>query len=177
MSVSYALLSLLEHQQLSASGLQHAFTDTMQGLWQLNIGQVTQTLTRLERDGLVREFGTITGPTGRQSTTYALTEEGQVALDSWWREPIVRPMSERDDLITKVVFAKDLCAQDFTELLDVQRTAILHQIRKLNERAAGLEKARTPERLIVEKHIFDLEAQIRWIDLIESLSAPGRTQS
>ena len=51
MSIKHSLLALLADGPRSASQLQQQFSDRTQAVWPLNIGQVTQTLARLERDG------------------------------------------------------------------------------------------------------------------------------
>src|SRR6266511_1516280 len=54
MSVKHGLLALLERGPMCGYQLRVAFEESTGGTWPLNIGQVYTTLSRLERDGLVR---------------------------------------------------------------------------------------------------------------------------
>ena len=70
MSIKHSLLALLADGPHSASQLQQQFSERTQSVWPLNIGQVTQTLGRLERDGLIETAGTITGANNRPAETH-----------------------------------------------------------------------------------------------------------
>jgi DNA-binding PadR family transcriptional regulator len=54
MSIKHGLLALLERGPMHGYQLRAAFEESTGGTWPLNIGQVYTTLSRLERDGLVR---------------------------------------------------------------------------------------------------------------------------
>ncbi|WP_238455294.1 PadR family transcriptional regulator [Micromonospora sp. ATA51] len=54
MSIRHGLLALLERGQMYGYQLRAAFEESTGSTWPLNIGQVYTTLSRLERDGLVR---------------------------------------------------------------------------------------------------------------------------
>lgn len=69
MSIKHALLVLMLDEPTSASQLQTKFEETM-GIWQLNIGQVTQTIQRLQRDGLAETAGTTVSSNGRTVDTF-----------------------------------------------------------------------------------------------------------
>ncbi len=68
MSVRQALLALLDEQPMYGAQLRAQFERRTGGTWPLNVGQVYQTLARLERDGLVEATGPRTtragSPTG-----------------------------------------------------------------------------------------------------------------
>src|SRR5262249_20325719 len=54
MSIKHGLLALLERGPMYGYQLRTAFVESTGGTWPLNIGQVYTTLSRLERDDLVR---------------------------------------------------------------------------------------------------------------------------
>ncbi len=56
MSIRHGLLALLERGQMYGYQLRAAFEESTGATWPLNIGQVYTTLSRLERDGLVRSL-------------------------------------------------------------------------------------------------------------------------
>jgi hypothetical protein len=57
MSVRQALLTLLDEEPMYGYQLRAEFEARTGATWPLNVGQVYTTLTRLERDGLVRAAG------------------------------------------------------------------------------------------------------------------------
>lgn len=68
-----------------------------------------------------------------------------------------------------VLYIKTILAliheQRADQLLDLQRQEYIAKMRELNQsrRTADL-----PEKLIIDYHIYHLEADLRWIDLTES---------
>ncbi|MGZ7496185.1 PadR family transcriptional regulator [Corynebacterium sp. ZY180755] len=175
MAIKYALLMLIakdQAQSATASRLQHAFNELTDGLWPLNIGQVSQTLSRLERDELIEKTGEEKGRTGSMVSQYAITAQGQHTLDAWWASSITKSMTDRDELVTKIALAVHENSVDLTSLLDSQRMAVFKQIRELNNQAAQIPITRNATRLLIERQIFDLEAEARWLDRVEALEEP-----
>ena len=74
--------------------LRAAFEETTGGTWPLNIGQVYSTLSRLERDALVRELSS--AEAGQRS--YEITEAGRRELALWFATPVSRSDRPRDEL-------------------------------------------------------------------------------
>lgn len=169
MSIKFSLLALLLDGPRSASQLQRSFAEATDEVWPLNIGQVTQTLARLQRDGLIDTAGTTTGPSGHTAETYRLTTLGHNILQEWWDSPVLSPAAERDELVTKVSLAARRADIDLIRLLDEQRRAVMAKLRELNRGARQLPETRTAERLLHEHQIFLLESQARWLDRVESL--------
>ena len=172
MAIKYALLALLADGPNTASGLQQAFYELFHDTQPLNMGQVSQTLTRLERDNLVENTGTVTRPTGHQTTQYQLTENGRTELNTWQHSPVLRALSDRDELVIKITFAAYGDSEDFLDILDGQRATVLTQLRKLNNEAKTLPAERNGLRLLIERRIFDLEAEARCLDRVEALNPP-----
>ncbi|GFJ88966.1 hypothetical protein Prum_026080 [Phytohabitans rumicis] len=65
MSIRHGLLALLERGPMYGYQLRAAFEESTGATWPLNIGQVYTTLSRLERDGLVRPLPENDGGSGR----------------------------------------------------------------------------------------------------------------
>lgn len=172
MPIKHALLALLMDGPRSASQLQSQFADTTAGVWPLNIGQVSQTLGRLQRDAHIELAGTTTGPSGHSADTYQLTDTGTQLVTDWFNTPVVQAVTERDELVTKVTLAQTRADLDLIKLLDTQRASIMDDLRALNRRTRNLPNTRTTDRLLIEKRIFELEAQARWLDRVESLQNP-----
>lgn len=168
MSVKHSLLALLAAAPASASALQHGYAEETGST--LNIGQVAQTLTRLERDELIAQSGATTGPTGRKADQYAITEEGRAELHRWFTAPVLPPAADRDELVIKVALAARRPEIDLVSLLDNQRFATLQAVRELTAAQRDMPQVRSAHRLASEKRIFELEATLRWLDRVEALA-------
>lgn len=175
MSVKHSVLALLSEQPATASHIKTRFAESFDNLWPLNMGQVAQTLSRLERDGLIATDGELTGPTGRRATSYAITEDGRAELASWWMSTLHNDSIERDELVLKVSLAARRSDVDVIAVLDAQRFATVRQLRELNRQISELPAERSAQRLAVERQIFDLESLSRWLDRVESLANPTTT--
>ncbi|AZA09688.1 PadR family transcriptional regulator [Corynebacterium pseudopelargi] len=169
MAIKHALMALLHSQELSANQLRQHFQEATDEMWPLNIGQVTQTLDRLVRDGLVAEAGTAQGSNGRTVQVYRLSEAGKEALQLWWRTPALRTEDDRDELVTKIVLAANN-GVDLLALIDRQRAGVLQKLRALHKQNQDLPEDRSAEKLLYERRIFDLEAEARWLDRVEALA-------
>ena len=108
MAIKYALLALLAEKPQTASALQQQFIALTEGTQTLNIGQVSQTLSRLERNNFIARAGTVRNPSGHQVEQYEITSAA---------------------------------------------------------------------RLTIERRIYDLEAEARWLDRVEALDAPTHTDT
>lgn len=196
MSVKHALLALLSAGQASTYQLRKDFEASTGSTWPLNIGQVATTLARLERDGLVvRHDATPAGPadgaaTGSEGRTtgarregagsdvaaWALTEAGRAELDRWWSAPVPRQHPGRDELMIKLALATTAPGVDIANLIQRQRQAgqaALHEITRAR-RAAAEDLAAT---LVLDHHVYALEAELRWLDDIEGRLARARHQA
>lgn len=177
MSIKHSLLALLVDGPRSASQLQQRFSDATEGVWPLNIGQVTQTLARLERDGLIVVDGQITGANGHITDTWRLTDDGHELLARWWDTPVQRPRAERNELVIKVALAAQCRSDRLIPLLDDQRRFVIAELRELTRASRGMAVSRTADRLHLERRIFELEAEARWLDRVESLTQPDTSDS
>ncbi|MEY8565915.1 helix-turn-helix transcriptional regulator [Corynebacteriaceae bacterium 7-707] len=174
MSIKFALLSLLAEQPRSVGKLKSDFETRTRDTWPVNVGQVYQTIQRLTRDGLVEVTGTDTGASGRHTEIYSVTGPGRDALADWWRAPVLPPPNDRDDLVIKAAMAASSGGTlpdglDFGALLHHQRLAVLEELRTLTRRKSDVPPSTTADRLQLERRIFDLESQVRWLDQIETL--------
>ena len=102
MSVRHAMLALLSEGPKYGLQLREEFEARTGEVWPLNVGQVYQTLQRLERDGLVESGGT--GDEGPQKD-FRITAEGEQELARWLRTPPDLSSPPRDELVMKVLVA------------------------------------------------------------------------
>lgn len=167
MAVKQALLALLAVEESTASNLQAAFHQVTGDTQPLNMGQVSQTLERLERDGFITQTRTGTGNRGQTVAYYALTPTGSDFVQQWYQTPVAHVLASRDELVTKIALATSYNATNVLALLDSQRNSILKQLRKLHTSVQTMKTF--PERIVYERHIYELEAEARWLDRVEAL--------
>lgn len=171
MSIKYALLSLLSQQPCGVGQLRQTFESRTANTWPINVGQVYQTMQRLNRDGLIEHIGTDSGTAGRNAEIYQITEEGKLALVQWWLSPTIKSRDDRDELVIKVAMAA-LVGANLTELIQKQREAAMTELRAITKLKASTPPEQSAQRLLLERRIFDLEAEARWLNHIETLSPP-----
>lgn len=187
MSVRQGILALLAEQAMPVSQLKAEFETRTGGTWPVNIGQVFTTLQRLERDGLVVRTDAEEGGLER----FVLTEAGGVEAESWWSRPVERAAPARDELAIKLALAVAAPGVDVRAVVQAQRTETmraLHDYTRLKVTGrSGEATAREGAdgggagdgfawSLVLDRLVFDAEAEIRWLDHVEArVAAAGRT--
>jgi DNA-binding PadR family transcriptional regulator len=132
-------------------------------VWPLNVGQIYNTLERLERDGLVARGA----PDEHGHVYWRITDEGTAAVAAWLVEPVQRSQAPRDELAIKISLAATLPGADATEVIRTQRAASVQRLRELEraqedsdeEGTEGLARA-----LVLDSLIVAVEAELRWLD-------------
>jgi DNA-binding PadR family transcriptional regulator len=165
MSVKHGLLALLRRGPRYGYQLRAEFEQTTGGTWPLNIGQVYTTLSRLERDGLVRALPAADG--GQRP--FELTDAGLTELSQWFTTPISQADRPRDELAIKLALAITTPGVDVRSIVQTQRGAtmrLLQEYTRLKSRAA--EPSDLAWRLVLDAMVFQGEAEIRWLDHCES---------
>lgn len=166
MSVRKALLALVSQRPAGVYRLKQMFEDQTCEAWPLNIGQAYQTMQRLERDGSVSSRQETNA--GRDSEVFEVTEKGREILNDWWKTPVSRQSSERDELVMKLAVAATDPSVDVTALIQTQRRSSLRALRDVTRLKSLASDEELAWKLILERHIFDLEAELNWLDHIES---------
>jgi DNA-binding PadR family transcriptional regulator len=169
-TVKHALLGLLTQRPMHGYELKSVFEETVGTLWELNIGQIYNTLRLLERDGQVEMQGQEQEGRGPPRKVYAITETGRQELARWMEEPVRRPRRFKDAFYIKLVFHKLLGLGDVEALIWNQRQAYLQVLRQLNDLLAEVDAEADPfTTLLLEGGAFHLEADLRWLDRCEEL--------
>ena len=127
MSVRNALLALVAQQPAGVYRLKQMFEEQTCGAWPLNIGQVYQTMQRLERDGQVVSHAETNA--GRDSEVFELTDVGRDVLAAWWSTPVPREHPERDELVMKLAVAAADPTVDVEAMIQTQRRSTLSSLR------------------------------------------------
>jgi len=175
MSIRHGLLALLVQGDAYGNQLRVAFEDRTGGTWPLNIGQVFQTLDRLARDGLVEVVdpaGADVPPQARRR--YTLTPAGRDEVARWFVEPVTRIPAPRDELSIKLALGLGLPGIDAEAVLDAQRAATMRTLQGLTamrrQQVPGHPAVvAVPWVLVLDRLIFDAEAELRWLDHCQSM--------
>ncbi|EEP74015.1 transcriptional regulator [Micromonospora sp. ATCC 39149] len=165
MSIRHGLLALLERGQMYGYQLRAAFEESTGSTWPLNIGQVYTTLSRLERDGLVRPLPE--SEAGQRP--YEITDAGRADLALWFATPISRTDRPRDELAIKLALALTTPGVDVRAVVQTQRTATMRALQELTRLKYASDRPEDlPWRLVLDAMVFQAEAEIRWLDHCET---------
>ncbi|MEV4622925.1 PadR family transcriptional regulator [Asanoa sp. NPDC049573] len=165
MSIRHGLLALLERGPMYGYQLRAAFEESTGATWPLNIGQVYTTLSRLERDGLVRPLPENEG--GQRP--YELTDLGRAEITVWFATPISRTDRPRDELAIKLALALTTPGVDVRAVVQTQRTATIQTLQELTRlKSRSDEPGDMSWRLILDAMVFQAEAEVRWLDHCEA---------
>jgi DNA-binding PadR family transcriptional regulator len=133
MSVRQSLLAILDQGPCYGYQLRAEFDRRTGGTWPLNVGQIYNTLDRLERDGLV-----VKGDSDDEGHVYyAITEAGSTEAAEWLSTPVDRTAAARDELAIKLALAATLPGVDVRVLIAQQRAASLARLEALVAERAG----------------------------------------
>lgn len=163
----HAVMALLAKEPAHGYELKVALEQTFgAGYPALNVGQVYTTLSRLERDGLVR--GSDVAQSRRPNKrVYELTAAGREQLQAWVDQPVEGPRL-RDDFFTKLVLAPRSGLADADELIDRQRRQYLRAMHDLVALGERPEVAGEPAAaLLIEGAVLHLKADLEWLERCE----------
>jgi DNA-binding PadR family transcriptional regulator len=164
MSVRQSLLAILDQGPCYGYQLRAEFDRRTGSTWPLNVGQIYNTLDRLERDGLVEkddvdEHGHV---------YWQITDAGAAEVRDWLSSPVERGQGTRDELAIKLAVAATLPGVDVSGIIQTQRRASLAQLQVLNRAKYAGASPDGPEELawslVVDSMIFAAEAEVRWLD-------------
>ena len=131
----------------------------------MNPGQVSVTLTRLEKAGLVTS-GRAEGLADRPDrNVYALTPAGQQRVAEWLAE-VRWPKPDLAEFHLKLVAAAAAGLADPLGIVDAQRRELLRRLRDA-QRAALAEPDGSEAGLLLEGVVLRLQADLRWLEACE----------
>lgn len=163
MTVRQSLLAILDQGPCYGYQLRTEFARRTGSAWPLNVGQIYNTLDRLERDGLVAKGE----PDAQGHVFYAITDAGSREVDGWLASPAGGGQA-RDDLAIKIALAATLPGADAEGLIDRQRDQCAAQLEALRRQPRPISETE-PEALaraiVTDARIARLEGELRWLEL------------
>ena len=167
MSVRQGLLAVLAEGPCYLLQLRNEFQRRAGSSLQLNAGQVSTTLDRLERDGLVGRSSEADG-----QVWFSITEPGRTEVRTWLTSPVSRTAATRDELSVKLAIAVTLPGVEMTEVIEVQRLECLRHLQDLTRAKQASGEPASGEDLAwlmtVDGLIFAGEAELQWLDHCEA---------
>jgi DNA-binding PadR family transcriptional regulator len=164
MATGEALMALLLSGPRHGYDLKRAYDEWFAGMRPLAYGQVYSTLSRLQRDDLVRVAHTESGE-GPERVVYELTEPGAERAREWLRDPVDPVGTPMEELIRKMLAAYRLNA-DPDGLMSRQRAAHLRAIKALDAGGARGGSGRPiPVTVYADHQRLHLDADLRWLEL------------
>ncbi|MBS0025650.1 PadR family transcriptional regulator [Microbacterium paraoxydans] len=167
MSVRHSLLAILDQGPCYGYQLRHEFARRTGSTWTLNVGQIYNTLERLERDGLVQR-----GEADEHGHVYwRITADGSAEAARWLASPVERAQPTREELAVKVAVAATLPGIDAADVIRAQREASARRLETLRDAAFAHGDPDGAEALawslVTDSMIFAAEAEVRWLEHTE----------
>jgi DNA-binding PadR family transcriptional regulator len=169
MSVRNALLGLLAQQPRHGYDLHAAFEAVVGGEqnWDVKPAQIYTTLARLEKDGLVADEG-MEQAGGPEKRIYSITQQGRAALAEWFASG-VQLEHQRDEFYVKLMLSIATGEASPRKVIQAQRGKLYQDLHGLTAQRNRLNpKTTLAQILLMDKAIMHLEADLRWLDMIES---------
>jgi DNA-binding PadR family transcriptional regulator len=166
MSVRHTLLAILDQGPCYGYQLRAEFDRRTGSTSPLNVGQIYNTLDRLERDGFVAKGAT----DGQGHVFYEITDAGSLEVSAWLTSPVERAPRTRDELAIKIAVSATLPGIDVDALIRAQRSSSQAQ-RDALARAVDALRIEGPEQLAhaiaADAMLTQAEAELRWLERTE----------
>jgi DNA-binding PadR family transcriptional regulator len=169
MTVRNALLGLLAQRPSHGYELRAAFEALAGGEenWEVKPAQIYTTLARLEEAGLIEETSS-EKEGGPEKRVYAITHAGTEELRSWLAAG-TKSEHQRDEFFLKLMIGLVTGEVEPRTMIQTQRTELYQKLH-----AVTTQRLRTEQRtqlahiLLLDKVVMHLEADLRWLDMIEA---------
>jgi DNA-binding PadR family transcriptional regulator len=169
MSVRNALLGLLAENPRHGYELHAAFEAMVGGEknWDVKPSQIYTTLARLEEGGFVVTEG-VQQAGGPEKRVYAITDEGKLALAAWFASG-VELEHQRDEFFIKLMLSLATGEAEPHRVIQTQRGKLYQDLHAITARRQQANPKRELAKILLfDKTIMHLEADLRWLDMIEA---------
>jgi DNA-binding PadR family transcriptional regulator len=177
MTVKHGILGLLALQPRYGYELRAAFLAVVGGEqnWDVKPAQIYSTLARLEEAGLVKAQGR--GKKGNpEKRVFSITARGRGELERWFEvnEP---PEHQRDETYLKMVLCLATGLADPRKILSRERAMLYRELHRATARRTEADPGRELSLiLLLDKTVMHLEADLRWLDMLETRLDEIRSQ-
>lgn len=169
MSVRHTLLGLLAQQPRYGYELRAAFTALAGGSenWDVAPAQIYTTLNRMLKSGLIQAEDSPAGDSSERQV-FSLTSAGMDELQRWFNsEEHSSPV--QDAFYIKLMVSRELPFVETPRLIHTQRASAYRELHRITRQRGALDPRTDLARiLLMDKAIMHLEADLRWLDMIEA---------
>jgi DNA-binding PadR family transcriptional regulator len=168
MSVRNAILGLLAQKPRHGYELHAAFSAVVGGgNWDVKPAQIYTTLERLEESGLVQTKSDLGEGREPARRIYAITRDGRDALKDWFTDGVPTE-HQRDEFFVKLMIGLVSGEADPTRVIQTQRSKLYQELHDATAQRDGYNPHfEMAQILLLDKATMHLEADLRWLDMIE----------
>lgn len=168
MSVRNAILGLLAQKPRHGYELHAAFSAVVGGAtWDVKPAQIYTTLERLEESGLVQTESDLGEGNEPDRRIYAITPDGRDALKDWFDDGVPTE-HQRDEFHVKLMIGLFSGEADPARIIQTQRSKLYQELHAATAQRDGYDPhTEMAQILLVDKAIMHLEADLRWLDIVE----------
>jgi len=169
MSVRYAVLGLISQKPRHGYETRAAFEALVGGdeNWEVKPAQIYTTLDRLEEAGWVERFSDLGEGEEPSRRVYQITPPGEAALQEWFSSGVISE-HQRDEFFIKLIIGLVSGRADPQRLIQTQRVFLFREMHAAtNQRGEYDPHTEIAQILLLDKVIMHLEADLRWLDMIE----------
>lgn len=176
MLLRYAILGLLDREEMHGYRIKSAFEQRLGELWSANFGQIYSTLKDLRRRGLVTgRLETGNGHLGRW--TYTITPKGRRALATWLGRAPKKPVFVRDEIFIRLLGTIRTPDASLAQLVSQEHVygdylVELGERRRSLARQAGGEPL---EKFVLDAMVLQVETHLKWLQQCGALLREMRT--
>ncbi len=173
MSVRNAILGFLAQHPRHGYELRAAFESLIGGeeIWDVKPAQIYSTLSRLEDGGFV-QCESVEQSGGPEKRIYAITPLGRADLIEWLNSGI-SSQHQRDELFIKLMICLAISPEhpqaSPSRVLQSQRSRLYQELHEFTvQRDQAANRQDLAQVFLLDKAIMHLEADLRWLDLVEA---------
>jgi DNA-binding PadR family transcriptional regulator len=168
LSVRNAILGLLAQKSRHGYELHAAFSAVVgEATWDVKPAQIYTTLERLEESGLVQTKSDLGEGREPDRRIYAITRDGRDALKGWFDDGVPTE-HQRDEFFVKLMIGLVSGEADPARIIQTQRSRLYQELHDATtQRDTHDPQIEMAQILLADKTIMHLEADLRWLDMIE----------
>ena len=168
MSVRNAILGLLAQKPRHGYELRAAFSAVVSSdIWDVKPAQIYTTLERLEESGLVETESDLGQGREPDRRIYAITSSGLEALHEWFADGVPTE-HQRDEFYVKLMIGLASGEADPARIIQTQRVRLYQELHDATtQRDLFDPQIELAHIMLVDKTIMHMEADLRWLDMIE----------
>ena len=170
MTVRFAILGLIAQKPRHGYEVRAAFEALVGGdnNWQVKPAQIYTTLERLEEASMIFRTSDLGEGEEPSRRVYQITPLGEEALREWFSTPTPSD-HQRDDFFIKLMIGIASRQGNPMCLIQTQRALLFQEMHNItNQRETCDPTGEIAQILLLDKGIMHLEADLRWLDMIES---------